>query len=86
MLSDEKVKKLQLKLLGVSVDEQLRFTTHMTSLVGVISKLRKLIHTSANCSITTSRCQLMPDARKLENLQEGALLAVCCNKRIITFG
>ena len=39
------------------------------------------------CSIATSHCHLMPDARKLEKLQERALCAVCCNKRmIITFG
>ena len=99
MLSTEVVQKLELKLLGISVDEQLRFTTHASNicrkgarLVGMILKLRKLIPTSANWKLSNLQyCHIslpimMPDARKLEKLQERAPFAVCCNKRIITFG
>lgn len=59
MLSTEVVQKPELKLLGISVDEQLRFTTHASnicrkgaSLVGMILKLWKLIPTSANCKLS----------------------------------
>ena len=61
MASSEVVQKPELKLLGVTLDEQLRFTTHVinvgrkvSSLVGVISRLRKLIPTSAKLTTTTT--------------------------------
>ena len=95
LLSTEVVQKPELKLLGISVDEQLRFTTHASSIcrkgprfVGMILKLRKLIPISADCKLSNLQyCHmsppiLIPDARKLEKLQERALCAVCCNKRI----
>ena len=97
MLSTEEVQKPELKLLGISVDEQLRFTTqHLQERckscrrdIEIIYGNKYLHHQIANCQsciIATCHCQLMPDARKLEKLQERALCAVRCNKRIIMFG
>ena len=61
MASTEVEQKPELKLLGVTPDEQLRFMTHVgnvcrkvLSLVGVMSRLPKLIPTPAKLQIVTS--------------------------------
>ena len=61
MTSTEVVQKPEVKLLGVTLDKQLRFTTQVidvcrkvSSLVGVISRWRKLIPSSGKLQIFKS--------------------------------
>ena len=82
------VQKPELKLLGVSVDEQLKFTTHASSicrkdasLVGMILKLRKLIPTSANCKLSNLQyCHMsLPiDARCQKVRKASRKSTMCC--------
>ena len=88
MLSIEEVQKPELKLLGISVDEQLRFTTYTSnicrkgaSLVGMILKLRKLIPTSANCKLSNLQyCHIsLPiDARCQKVRKTSTKSTICC--------
>lgn len=88
MLSTEVVQKPELKLLGISVDEQLRFTTHASNicrkgarLVGMILKLRKLIPTSANWKLSNLQyCHIsLPiDARCQKVRKTSRKSTICC--------
>ena len=89
-----------LKLLGVEVDNELTFSTHIGNLckrvgqrIGVISRFRNIIPTSAKltiyksailshltyCSTVWHFCKVA-DKRKIERLQEKALRVVCRDK------
>ena len=84
----EEVQKPELKLRGISVDEQLRFMTYTSnickkgaSLFGMMSKLRKLIPTSANCKLTNLQyCHIsLPiDARHQKVRKPSRKSTMCC--------
>ena len=84
----EVVQKPELKLLGIYVDEQLRFTTHASSIcregssfVTMILKLRKLITTLANCRLSNLQyCHMsLPiDARYQKVRKTSRKSTVCC--------
>ena len=80
--------KTRAKAARLSVDEQLRFTTYTSnicrkgaSLVGMMSKLQKLIPTSANCKLSNLQCchiSLPTDARCWKVRKPSRKSTTCC--------
>ena len=87
VMNDDIESHSEMKLLGVTIDEDLNFGRHIGEVfrnasrkVGVLMRLRNMLTTSAKLKIFIAFFRAS-DSRKMERVQKRALRAVYCDTR-----